>query len=172
MRTVVLGPWPAELEALIERRRRLGQDRYDEVWEGEYHVSPAPGHRHGVVEYRLAELLGPLARRQGLVTGGAFNLGEPEDYRVPDAGVHREVSPAAFVLSAAMVIEILSPDEETWEKLPFYARHEVDEVLVVDLDERCVTILARTGQRYEPVPRSALLDVAAEELRTGIAWPE
>ena len=29
-----------ELEELIARRRALGQDGMDEVWEGEYHVAP------------------------------------------------------------------------------------------------------------------------------------
>jgi hypothetical protein len=31
MRTVVVGERPPELEALIQRRRQLGQDLYDEV---------------------------------------------------------------------------------------------------------------------------------------------
>jgi hypothetical protein len=46
VRTVVLGPRPPELEAVLERRRALGQDLYDEVWAGEYHMAPAPSHRH------------------------------------------------------------------------------------------------------------------------------
>jgi len=41
MRTVLLEP-PAEVRAWLARRRELGQDLYDEVWEGEYHVAPAP----------------------------------------------------------------------------------------------------------------------------------
>lgn len=40
-KTVVLGPRPQELVALIERRQALGLDTYDEVWEGTYHVAPA-----------------------------------------------------------------------------------------------------------------------------------
>jgi hypothetical protein len=39
VRTIVVGPRPAELEALIERRRAIGADRYDEVWDGEYHIA-------------------------------------------------------------------------------------------------------------------------------------
>ena len=35
MRTVVLGPPPAELQALIARRHSLGLDGFDEVWKGE-----------------------------------------------------------------------------------------------------------------------------------------
>jgi len=79
VKTVVLGPRPAEPEALIARRRRLGQDLYDEVWEGSYHVVPAPHRAHGFVENELAIPLAPAATAVGLVGTGPFNLGEPED---------------------------------------------------------------------------------------------
>jgi hypothetical protein len=42
MRTLLPDPPPAELEALLERRTKLGQDRKDEVWEGVLHLVPAP----------------------------------------------------------------------------------------------------------------------------------
>ncbi|MBO0835758.1 MAG: hypothetical protein J2P28_09590 [Actinobacteria bacterium] len=42
MSTVVLDPVPAEVEELIERRRALGLDLFDEVWAGTYHMAPAP----------------------------------------------------------------------------------------------------------------------------------
>ena len=34
MATLVNDPPPAEFEALLERRRGLGQDLFDEVWDG------------------------------------------------------------------------------------------------------------------------------------------
>src|SRR5436190_7615006 len=34
VKTVIHGPLPPELEQVIERRRALGQDRLDEVWDG------------------------------------------------------------------------------------------------------------------------------------------
>ncbi len=40
-----------------------------------------------------------------------------------------------------MVVEIPSPGDETWHKLPFYAAHDVDEVLIVDPAEQTVTWL-------------------------------
>jgi len=46
--------------------------------------------------------------------------------------------------TAALAIEILSPND-TWEKLPFFAVHEVDELLIVDPDER--TPAARRNDR-------------------------
>ena len=34
----------------MERRRRLGQDLFDEVWEGVVHMNPAPHSQHGRLE--------------------------------------------------------------------------------------------------------------------------
>ena len=44
--TLVRDPQPKEFEALLERRRQLGQDRYDEVWDGVYVMNPAPSYEH------------------------------------------------------------------------------------------------------------------------------
>jgi hypothetical protein len=59
--TFVRDPQPVEFEALLERRRRLGQDLFDEVWEGVLHMNPAPSGRHGDLESQLHVLLAPLA---------------------------------------------------------------------------------------------------------------
>ncbi|MGI8413509.1 MAG: hypothetical protein ACR2QA_13710 [Solirubrobacteraceae bacterium] len=47
MRTLLSDPPPAEFEELLERRRRWGADRRDEVWEGVLHMNPAPSIAHG-----------------------------------------------------------------------------------------------------------------------------
>ena len=65
--TLVLDPPPADFEALLERRRQLGHDLLDEVWEGVYHMNPAPHQRHAHAAQQLAELLGAPAREAGLV---------------------------------------------------------------------------------------------------------
>ncbi|MHB1469380.1 MAG: hypothetical protein ACYCU0_15425 [Solirubrobacteraceae bacterium] len=56
MRTLLPDPPPADLAALLERRRRLGQDRKDEVWEGVLHVAPAPNSVHADIQLQLAEI--------------------------------------------------------------------------------------------------------------------
>src|SRR5674536_348185 len=89
MATVVFGPRPPELETWLGRRRELGQDRYDEVWEGDHHVVPGPSAEDAFVDSQQARLLWPRAEQAGLSVTTAFNLGEPDDYRVPDGGVHR-----------------------------------------------------------------------------------
>lgn len=172
MRTVVVGPVPDELAALIERRRAAGADLYDEVWEGEYHMVPAPGGPHAVLDNELAVLLHPFAQAAGLVGSGPFNLGRPDDYRVPDRGLHRSPPSGTWVATAALAVEIVSPGDETWDKLPFYAAHGVDEVLVADPQERRLTWLAlsETGS-YEQVAASALLGLDVAEVAGQIDWP-
>jgi Uma2 family endonuclease len=166
MATVVLGPPPPELQALLERRRRSGLDRLDEVWEGVLHMIPAPGHAHARIAQQLAEVLGPLARAGGLeATMHEFNLGESEhDFRVPDGGLHRPGAAEMWHPSAALVVEIVSPGDEAWEKLPFYAAHAVDEVLIVDPGTRTVDWLALGGGEYRPVERSGLIELGPREL--------
>ena len=173
MRTLILEPSSAGLEEVLERRRRSGLDRLDEVWEGVLHMVPAPRGEHAYVAQQLAVILDGPARAAGLVPAvGEFNLGESEhDYRVPDGGIHREVPRGAWFATAAIVIEIVSPGDESWEKLPYYARRRIDEVLVVDPYERAVHWLALAAGTYKPIERSSLIDLGAADLTARIDWP-
>lgn len=172
VRTLVLDPPPPEVEQLLERRKRLGLDGYDEVWEGVYHVSPMARGRHGWLQIRLARVLGPYADGAGLLDIGPFNLGDgPDSFRVPDLGYLRELDPeTVYFPTAAVVVEVLSPGDETYEKLPYYAAHDVDELLVVDPDARHVHIFRRAGGGYEAAGRSAVLAVDAAELDAVLRW--
>jgi Uma2 family endonuclease len=172
MRTLVLDPVPAEVQQLIERRRRLGQDLYDEIWEGTYHMAPAPRGRHGYLDIQLAVELRRYAEAAGLVGTGPVNIGEANDFRVPDQAHHRQFDPEVIYFpTAALVAEIVSPDDETYDKLPFYAAHKVDEVMIVDPAERSLRVLARKDQSYAETDRSKVLDLDVEQLRAAIRWP-
>ncbi len=173
MATLVLDPYAYELEALMERRRVSGLDRLDEVWEGVLHMVPAPSYEHARLSQQLAEILGPLARAAGLMAAmGEFNLGDSEhDFRVPDGGLHRPGAAGTWLHTAALAVEIVSPGDEAWQKLPFYAAHEVDEVLILDPSEHAVHWLALTGGEYRPIERSGLIDLARNELTEQIDWP-
>jgi Uma2 family endonuclease len=141
--TLVRDLAPVEFERLLERRRRLGQGVLDEVWEGVHHMNPAPAGRHADIAQQLAELLGSPARKAGLVPMlSIFNLGEPDDYRVPDGGLHRERENHVYYPTVAMAVEIVSPDDGTWDKLGFYASRGVDELLIVEPQDRHVHWLA------------------------------
>ncbi|MGH2854777.1 MAG: Uma2 family endonuclease [Solirubrobacteraceae bacterium] len=172
MRTVVLDPSTASFDEMLERRRRSGIDRMDEVWDGVLHMVPAPTGRHAQIEWRLARLLGPLAERAGLRAGGQFNLGDSEDnYRVPDGGLHRTPATGTWHSTAALVVEIVSPGDESWEKLPYYAAHNVDEVLIVDPAKRTCDWLGLREGEYRPIERSAVIDLGPGELAEQIDWP-
>ena len=175
MATMVLGPTPPELAELLKRRRSLGQDRFDEIWEGVYHVAPAPNSWHGYAELRVAALLADAAAGAGLTPTGPFNLGEPTDYRVPDLGFHRGFPTATFVPTAAIVVEVVSPDDQSYAKLPFYAAHRVDEVLIIDAELRAARWLVNLGSGndtgFEEREASVLLGTARSDIAAGIRWP-
>lgn len=166
MRTVVLGPRPAELQAVIDRRSALGLDVHDEVGEGEYHLAPAGTGRHGEVQARLLGVLGPRARRGGGRATGPINVGGPDDFRVPDAAVltGTGVDDVTWHPTAELVAEVRSPDDETSAKLGFYAEHGIDEVVVVDPTDRVVRIFVRSADGYQEQPASPLLGLTAGDL--------
>lgn len=169
----MLGTPPPELAALFERRRRAGIDRLDEVWRGVHHMVPGPSFEHANVAQQLAVLLDAPARAAGLIpTMHEFNLGEGEhDFRVPDGGLHRPGAAGVWLSTAALVVEVRSPGDETWQKLPFFAAHRVDEVLIVDPAERTVTWLGLRDGEYEPVGRSGLIELGPTELAAQLDWP-
>jgi len=173
VRTLILEPSTVGLDAVLERRRQSGLDRLDEVWKGVLHMVPAPSGEHAEITQQLAELLGGPARAAGLVPAmGEFNLGQSEhDFRVPDGGVHRARPRGVWFPTAALVIEIVLPGDESWEKLPFYAHHGVDEILIVDSADRAVHWLALADGDYLPIERSRLIDLGPADLAERIDWP-
>jgi Uma2 family endonuclease len=171
MQTVVLGPRPAELEALIERRRALGIDLYDEVWKGSYHMSPAAHPSHGYLDDQLAVALRPYAAAAGLVGTGPFNLGSADDYRVPDRGFHRALPSQVWVPTVAIVVEIVSPDDETYDKFDFYFAHDVDEMIIADPAARTITFWSRNDTTFVESPTSRLLTLDVAQLTNLITWP-
>ncbi len=170
MKTVVLGDPPPALASLIAERQRLGLDRRDEVWEGDYHMVPGPSGDHAHLGSRIVRFLGPYGDRAGLVGSLEFNIGRLGDFRVPDLGFHRDVPTGVWQDGAAVVVEIRSPWDETYEKFGFYFDHGVEELLVVEPEARSVQWYARGTDRYEPADRSALLSCSAEELLAGLGW--
>ncbi len=171
MPTVILDPLPVEIDELLDRRRELGLDSADEMWKGVLHVNPAPYGAHSEILQQLAELLGPPARAADLIPAmGDFNLGTQGDYRVPDGGLRRRGPRRLYYPTAALVVEIVSPDDESWAKLPFYSAHEVEEVLIVDPKKHEVQWLALRGDRYEPIEGSGLIELGPAELAERIEW--
>jgi hypothetical protein len=57
MRALVLDPDTSGLEEMLERRRRSGLDRLDEVWDGVLHMVPAPSFAHASVTHQVGVAL-------------------------------------------------------------------------------------------------------------------
>jgi hypothetical protein len=161
-----------EVQAWLEHRRALGQDRFDEVWGGVYHVAPHPTSEHGQVVAELTAMLLPRAKERGLSFVTSANIGDGNDFRVPDSCVFRSPSSGAWHATAAVVMEAISPDDESLRKVEFYARHEVDEVLVAHPVQRTVRLWQRQASGgYVETGRSDVLDITATDIEAAIDWP-
>jgi Uma2 family endonuclease len=149
-------------ESLLAERRARGLDRRDELWDGVLHMVPPPGDAHQELSTELVMVLGPLAKRRGLVPRVETGLFRSrDDYRVPDQLYRRpEAGSDRGAEGAELVVEILSPQDESLAKLPWYDGLGVQEVLVVEPRTRVAT-LYRAGQPVEPV-YSEVLGVAFE----------
>lgn len=143
----------------LERRRRMGKDVRDEMWEGVLHMAPAPTLEHQRIQDRLLLFLVPLleSRRAGVLVSGinvfSQKAGE-EDYRIPDltfVAAGRENLLAADGVRGGgpdVVLEIHSPGDETYEKLSFFSRLGVGEVVVVDRDTKKPEVFRLAGPEY------------------------
>jgi Uma2 family endonuclease len=162
MRAVVLEVSEADLAS----RRRIGLDRWDEVWEGVLHMAPAPTDEHQRIVDELIEFLRPLLRKSGrgtLRSGiNVFDEASPvENYRIPDltfvAAEHTGIMKPDGIRGGGpdAVIEVRSPSDETYDKLPFFAKLGVREVIVIDRDTKVVELFRLAGGQYRPAAADA-----------------
>ena len=155
------------LDGWLERRRALGQDQRDEVWEGVYHVTPHASAEHGRLALRLLMGTSDQAARAGLEPLVEFNLGHEGDYRIPDFGwVRRGADLGVYVPSATIVGEVVSPGDATAEKVPFYLGRGVEEVWVVDPEARRVVVVRDGGE----VGSSEVLGLSVAQLTALLGW--
>lgn len=156
----------------LEERRRLGHDKRDEVWDGVLHVPPQPTMIHQRLEGRLIEVLGPLARARGFEVVPEPNLLDPikgfEQFRVPDVVVvdPNHTSRRGVEGAAEIVVELLSPHDESREKFPFYAERGVREIWLIDPDTRAIELYVLRGTTYFAIvpDRQGLMHAPALDL--------
>ena len=137
---------------ILDWRRTTGADQWDEMWEGVLHMVPPPNREHQDLEGALerwlrshwAEPQGNKVYHQIAVSPEGTPRGEwVHNYRTPDLvlllpgdfGIDRN---EYFAGPPSVVVEIRSPNDETYEKLPFYAEIGVPEVWVIDRDSKAV----------------------------------
>jgi Uma2 family endonuclease len=137
---------------MIRERRHLGQDRHDEVWDGVYIMPPMPSNFHQDIVSDFTTVCNEVVKHPGLgrVQPGA-NVSDrrknwKRNYRIPDVLVVLNEGIAVdcgthWFGGPDFLIEIRSPDEDPDDKLPFYGKIGVREVLVVDRDSRAMQLL-------------------------------
>jgi Uma2 family endonuclease len=160
-------------ESLLAERRRLGHDLFDEMWEGELHMVPRPSEEHQRIGTKLVALLDHVAEEAGLLLRYETSVFDPsvEDYssyRTPDLVVFSaDYRSARGVEGAgALAIEIRSPGDETFDKIPFYDRVGVGEVLVIDRDSKEVRYWDRNaGQLAERAPEGGWIGLQCLPVR-------
>jgi Uma2 family endonuclease len=161
----------------LAERQRLGHDRFDEMWEGVWHFVSPPNNFHQVLETWLVVHMWPLAQSRGLqstVETGLFDPTQPtRNFRQPDVVVfgpeHRTHRGAEG--GAELVVEIRSPNDETYLKFPFFARYAIPQVLVILPDTCGVELYELDGDGYRVVTPDAFgwvtLTSLGLSLRTG-----
>lgn len=147
--------WIDVPESFLEERHRLGHDKKDELWEGVLHMVPPPSAVHIYFNNDLKEALDAMCRRRGLraLIGDTGLFGSEKNYRIPDLVVVRpdQASKRGFE-GAELVVEILSPHDESREKFPFYAQVGVREVWLVEPSNRATEIYELVGGEYRAIP--------------------
>lgn len=143
-------------DAELANRKALGLDRRDEMWEGVLHMTPAPMVEHQRI---LDEFILFLARHLAATCRGTLRSGinvfrGEKDYRIPDltfiAAGREDLLAEDGVRGGGpdAVIEIRSPHDESYEKLPFYAAIGTREVIVIDRDTKRPEIFRLAGPQY------------------------
>jgi Uma2 family endonuclease len=164
---LMIGDQPLIAE-LIAQRQACGGDRYDEVWDGVYYMSPLARIGHQRIIMELGTLFNSLAKAMGGQCYPGANISNlkknwKQNYRVPDVLVVLPGNPIQnldthFVGGPDFLVEVLSPGDQAIEKLPFYAEIGVREVLHVDTDTRTTSLFRLTDTQLQLVGTSTNSD--------------
>ena len=149
------------LDSYVEQQVLAGRigsdgDQYDEVWDGVYVVTPLPNNDHQAMVGRLSSILADVGSgtNRGQVFPGV-NLSDRDqgwehNYREPDVAVFlrdgRAIDRGTHWQGAAdFLVEIISPGERTYDKLPFYGRVGVVELLIINRDPWTLELFRQDG---------------------------
>ncbi len=134
---------PGDQSDIIEERQDFGVDRFDEVWEGVYVVSPLPNDEHQEIVGTLTICFGIVIQltKLGKVRPGV-NVsdrvdGWDQNYRGPDVVVFMNDTKARnygahWVGGPDFAVEVVSRYDRSREKLDFYSKIATGELLIVD----------------------------------------
>lgn len=159
MPTLILDPQVEE--DLLEQRRAWGGDRYDEVWDGVYIMSPLPNVEHQELVINLGTAFrNAFANQPEVRVFPGVNVSDREEdweknYRCPDVAVvlpgSRALDRGAFLLGGPDVcVEIISDYDRSREKFDFYAKVGVRELLLIDRNPWRLELYRLTGAKFKP----------------------
>ena len=156
---------PQDEQRIKAARVATGADRFDEVWEGVYMMAPLADNEHQFLQARLTRALQDALEAVGpeLVQAGA-NVSDREDgwthnFRCPDIVV---VFPAGRARNCGthwcggpdFCVEIVSTGDRSRDKLDFYARIGVRELLLIDRDPWALELYRLANGQLDLVGRS------------------
>ena len=162
MATLVIDP--AVEERILAERQAFGGDRYDEVWEGVYVMNPIPNDEHQDLVMNLSAAIFEVVTGAGLgkVRPGV-NLSDRDhdwihNYRAPDVVAFLNESLAKnfdthWTGAADFLVEIVSPGDRSREKLDFYGKIGVRELLLVDRYPWAIELYRGAGEVMNLVGR-------------------
>jgi Uma2 family endonuclease len=170
---------PSLLPDIQAIRKKTGADQWDEMWEGVLHMPPAPNRGHQDLEGSLESYLrfywaptcqGKVYHQINLAAIGGW----PDNYRIPDLVL---LLPQRFAIDRNeyfegppdVVVEIHSPGDEAYEKLPFYRDLGVPEVWIIHRDTREPEIYVLKRNRYKKQSATAHGWVRSPHLRIEMA---
>ena len=147
---------------LIRKRKQLGQDHHDEVWDGVYVMPSMPSLDHQDLVTDLVAIFWEtvVLEHRGRVQPGA-NVSDrrvhwKQNFRVPDIVVALKNGQAVdcgtyWFGGPDFLVEIESPGDDTANKLPFYSEIRVRELLIIHRDSRKLTLLRHDGDELAEV---------------------
>jgi Uma2 family endonuclease len=156
-------------QRLRDERKASGADRFDEVWEGTYMMAPMPNNEHQLLVTRLSRVLdeivtdGSLGEVLAGVNVSDRVQGWEQNYRVPDVAVFLHGSKAEnhetfWFGGPDLVIEIISRDDLSREKIAFYGAVGSRELIIVDRDPWQIELHRLSGSELRLVETSSLKD--------------
>ena len=160
---------PSLEEELRAQRAAWGSDKWDEVWEDVYVMSPLPNDEHQQIVSRLSAILIDRLEFQGHgnVRAGV-NVSDRKDnwkenYRCPDVAVFLNDTKAEnrdthWFGGPDFVVEIVSLGDQTRQKLPFYGKVGTRELLVVDRDPWQLELYRLAGDELESAGTCTVAD--------------
>jgi Uma2 family endonuclease len=167
---------------LVVQRQASGTDRFDEVWEGLYVMAPLANDEHQALVNDICAILTSVVAWPGLgLVRPGVNVSDREkdwksNYRCPDAVVFLNgtaaVNHGAFWFGGPdLAVEIVSPGDQAYSKIPFYAQVGTRELLIVDRDPwRLILFRLRGGELVEVGRSDGEQAQVLQSQTVGLSW--